>query len=321
MSNSLFRRIRDETARVCRTARFVTINDDAIPAYAAGLDLAALAAPRHDPKSHYLGHGADTALFFLILDAVNFGSGYFPHLCKVPGRSGYFTVATRLTERFAAKGPLHADALLAMTPHAAAELFQQDATDPVVMELMGLFARALHDLGRLLDQEYGGSAPRLIEAASGSAERLCRILAQMELFRDEQPYMGHATAFYKRAQLTAADLAVAFDGQGPGRFDDLGELTVFADNLVPHVLRLDGILRFEAGFTARIAAGELLEKDSPQEVEMRAATVQAVERMAAVLRERGQKASPLQLDFLLWNKGQRPASKAVPRPRCRTWYY
>jgi len=27
--------------------------------------------------------------------------------------------------------------------------------------------------------------------------------------------------FYKPAQLTAADLSVAFEGKGPGRFDDL----------------------------------------------------------------------------------------------------
>ncbi len=41
----------------------------------------------------------------------------------------------------------------------------------------------------------------------------------------------------------AADLAAAFRGQGPGRFRDLDRLTLFADNLVPHVLRREGVLR------------------------------------------------------------------------------
>ena len=321
MSPSLFARIRADAARVCRDARFVTIDQEAIPAYAAHCDVAALTAPAHDPASHYLGHGADTALFFLILDAVNFGSGYFPHLRKLPGRSGYFTTATRLTERFVDEGPPDATALAAMTPEAAARLFRQDAADPVVMELMALFARALGDLGELLEREYGGSALGLIEAANGSAEALCLELSRMELFRDEQPYPSGPAAFYKRAQLTAADLAVAFGGQGPGRFHDLDALTVFADNLVPHVLRLDGILKLEPGLAARIEAGETLAKDSLQEVEMRAATVHAVELLATELRRRGARATPLQLDFLLWNKGQRPAYKAVPRPRCRTWFY
>ena len=44
----------------------------------------------------------------------------------------------------------------------------------------------------------------------------------------------------KRAQIAAADLALA--GIAPA--DDLPELTLFADNLVPHVLRIDGVLEF-----------------------------------------------------------------------------
>ncbi len=38
--------------------------------------------------------------------------------------------------------------------------------------------------------------------------------------------------FYKRAQIVASDLALA----GVARFADLDRLTIFADNLVPHVL-------------------------------------------------------------------------------------
>ena len=52
--------------------------------------------------------------------------------------------------------------------------------------------------------------------------------------------------FYKRAQLTAADLSLAFDGKGLGSFEDLDQLTIFADNLVPHVLRVDKVLLYEA---------------------------------------------------------------------------
>ncbi len=44
--------------------------------------------------------------------------------------------------------------------------------------------------------------------------------------------------------------------------DDLGGLTMFADNLVPHVLRLDGILRLHPGLVARIDRGELIEHGS-----------------------------------------------------------
>ena len=58
-------------------------------------------------------------------------------------------------------------------------------------------------------------------------------------------------SYYERAQLAAADLSLAFDGRGLGRFDDLQNLTIFADNLVPHVLRVDNILIYpEARITS-----------------------------------------------------------------------
>ena len=51
-----------------------------------------------------------------------------------------------------------------------------------------------------------------------------------------------------------SDLALA----GVAEFDDLDRLTIFADNLVPHVLRVDGVLRYDPELAARIDAGELL---------------------------------------------------------------
>ena len=57
--------------------------------------------------------------------------------------------------------------------------------------------------------------------------------------------------FFKRAQLVPSDLALA----GMARFRDLDRLTIFADNLVPHVLRVDGVLVYDPRLAARIDAG------------------------------------------------------------------
>ena len=62
------------------------------------------------------------------------------------------------------------------------------------------------------------------------------------------------TGFWKRAQITANDLALA----GVAEFDDLDELTIFADNLVPHVLRVDGVLVYDPPLADHIDRGELL---------------------------------------------------------------
>ena len=56
----------------------------------------------------------------------------------------------------------------------------------------------------------------------------------------------------------AADLALAFGNQGWGKFHDLDELTIFADNLVPHVLRVDGVLAYDGHLARQIEGQELI---------------------------------------------------------------
>src|SRR5262245_59266673 len=252
MPPSLLEEVRVACAAVAGRATCVRLNEDALAPYAASLPLEQLRVPEIDARHHYLGRGDGTVAFFLTLDAVNFGSGYFPHLRKRPGLSGYFTVAASLTNHCRAYGPPSAEALARLTEEDCARIFGQEPRGEVVGELMGLFAQALNDLGRYLLDHYGGTFVGLVESAGHSAERLVGILAGMPFFRDVEAYGGLAVPFYKRAQLAAADLSLALGGQGPGRFDDLARLTIFADNLVPHVLRVDGVLRYQDGLAARI---------------------------------------------------------------------
>ena len=144
----------------------------------------------------------------------------------------------------------------------------------------------------------------------------------MPYFDDVEHYDGLEVPFYKRAQLTPADIAVAFEGKGPGRFEDLHRLTIFADNLVPHVLRVDGILLYEEGLAARIDAEERIPPGSAEEVEIRACAVHVVEQLVGELRESGREdATAMGLDYLLWNRGQQPYYKARPRHRTRSVFY
>ncbi len=117
--------------------------------------------------------------------------------------------------------------------------------------------------------------------------------------------------FYKRAQITPADLALA----GVADFDDLDELTIFADNLVPHVLRVDGVLVYDDDLAARIDAGELLPPGAAER-EIRACALHACELIAPRLG-----VPPRTLDNWLWNRGQQPRYKALPRHRTRTTAY
>ena len=284
--------VRESCAAVAESARHVSIELDRVDRIEAGPE------PELNPERHYLeGSGEDVAMFTLTLDTINFGSGWFPTLRKRPGCSGYNTIAWALTDRFRAEGPWTAGQLRELDQRTVAEALGQDADH----ELMALYAQALRQLGEFLGER---KALDVVAEAGGSAERLAEQLAAgMSLYDDP--------GFYKRAQIVPADLALA----GVAEFHDLDRLTIFADNLVPHVLRVDGVLSYTPELAAHID-GEKLLQSRAQEREVRACAVHACEHIAATL---GVPARTL--DNWLWNRGQQPRYKAVPRHRTRTTAY
>ncbi len=317
----IFDRIRMAAAEVARQATFVRLVDARIAPYAASLATAGLPTPVYDTAHHAQGSVAETVAFQLTLDTVNFGSGYFPHLRKRPGMSGYLTVASSLKERWDRQGPLTGTDLRAMTANDCAVLFGQEGNSGPAQELMGLFAEALNDLGAWLGGRYDDDPLGPIEDAGHSAARLVELVSEMPFFRDVSTYRGHEVPLYKRAQILVTDLAIACDGQDPGSFHDLDRLTIFADNLVPHVLRVDGVLAYEDELLERIERGELIPAGSPEEIEIRAVALHAVERIAAELGASGVSATARELDYLLWNRGAGAQYKALPRHRTRTVFY
>ncbi len=306
---------------VVEKADHIRINEDLIPSYAHSLPLQNAITPELDAHRHYLGHGEDTLAFFLILDSINFGSGYFPHLQKRSGMSGYFTIASSLNDHFKDHGPFSARQLHDLTVEDCAKIFNQDLNNPPIKELMQLFSQALNDLGRYLLEKYDGRFDGLVSAADASVNRLVELLTKMPYFNDVERYDNLKVAFYKRAQLAAADLALAFGGTGRGYFSDLDQLTIFADNLVPHVLRVDNILTYDKSLLDLINAAELIPAGSQEEIEIRACAVQTVELIKQNLQQAGHRITSSGLDYLLWNRGQQPFYKAKPRHRTRTVYY
>jgi hypothetical protein len=319
---SIFDEIRDGCRHAAEHAARVRIDHARLAGYARDFPIGEIGAATLDPATHHLGHGKDTLAFVLALDAINFGSGYFPHIRKRPSHSGYFTMAAGLNDWFQADGAPSAERLAQLTEGDCARIFGQDLGNPPAAELMSLFARALNDLGALLLARFDGDCARLVESAGHKAEKLIAILRVMPFFDDAAIWQGRSIPFMKRAQLTAADLGLAFQNDGWGRFDDLGQLTIFADNLVPHVLRVDGILDYDVDLAAHIDRGEPIEAGSLEEVEIRAAALHAVELLKRHLHAAGHAhIASMALDYLLWNRGQAPRYKAVPRHRARSVFY
>jgi len=139
------------------------------------------------------------------------------------------------------------------------------------------------------------------DRAEDLAERLA---AGMPFFDDR--------GFYKRAQIAANDLHLA----GVVAYPDVDRLTIFADNLVPHVLRLDGVLHYADELARTIDAGVPLTVGGESERELRACAVHACEGLAHQL------GVPARLlDNWLWNRGVKPPYSERPAHITRTVYY
>ena len=116
--------------------------------------------------------------------------------------------------------------------------------------------------------------------------------------------------FYKRAQI-APRPGLA----GVAQFTDLDRLTIFADNLVPHVLRRDGVLVYD-GPLAHTSTPAPAARQAREERESARPRSTPCELLAPRLG-----VAPRALDTWLWDRGQGAAYKPRPRHRCRCVSY
>jgi hypothetical protein len=292
---------------VAARARSVRIEESKIEEYAAELARAVAKEPAEDQPAEREPEAA--AAFAICINAINFGSGWWPTIRKRPGLSGYGTMEAGVTERFDSAGPWKAEELVAINASEIAAVVGQDPEHP----LMEKFAAALRDVGAHLTAEFDGRYLGVAESARSIPE-LATVFAGWKSFADVSRYDGREVPFFKRAQLAAADLYRA----GVADLEGIERLTGFADNLVPHVLRVDGVLELDPKLTAKIETGELLVHGSPDEVELRACAIHAIELLAAT----GDSAlTPAEIDSALWNRGREGRYKSVPRPRSRNTSY
>lgn len=170
----------------------------------------------------------------------------------------------------------------------------------------------LHEVGSVLKANYQGSFWNLIRDcqffAFGRQGLIETLVNSFPSFRDESFHEASRTTleFHKRAQL----MGMMYQGRAMEEIDlpslnDYDSLGPIADYSVPNALRLTGVLEYEDSLEASILAGEIIEKDSVAEQEIRAQTVQAQVLLLAQLNElRISKVNYLGLDYKLWQLGR-----------------
>lgn len=270
----------------------------------------------------------ERARWLFVVDTVNFSFWPDPGTPKwsveYGGKrwSGYWGLTASLKRAYEEGIPITNAAFLAeLSEETLRHVFRGTGEIPLIEARLSL----LREAGRMLQLSLNGDVMELIEAADKSAERLVQLIVILfASFRDEALYEGYRVFFWKRAQLYAFDLYTTFDGKGPGEFHDIDVLTAFADYKLPQVLRALGVLEYSEELTAKIERRVLIEPESPEEIEIRAATVQSVELLRQAIEEltgpRG-RAPAARVDQFLWYLGQEDAFRLMPYHLCRTIFY
>ncbi len=162
----------------------------------------------------------------------------------------------------------------------------------------------LREIGALLTLEFGGDLQHAVAAAGTSAPAHAVFLARtFRAFRDERRYHGRRLPFLKRAQLAAGMLHAARLSRGAPGLTDADQLTVYADYMVPRVLRDLGVLQYGDPLAARIDAMERIPACTDEETEIRIATVAAGAMIVDHARALGADVTTLQLDYWMWRRG------------------
>ncbi|MCX7622474.1 MAG: queuosine salvage family protein [Thermomicrobium sp.] len=278
--------------------------------------------PDWDHPLHWRGDPDHTANYVLLLDALNFCFWGEPRWrIRYGGQvyDGYWALAAALRRALDEGRPVYDPRyLVSLSDAEIAALFAGEGTIPLLERRIA----HVREVARGLLEACDGSFANLIRRAERSAAALVRLVsAVFPSFRDVASYDGLLVPFYKRAQLLCTDLAGAFGGRDLGAFDDLPALTAFADYKLPQVLRFHGALHYADRLAQRVDAREELPAGSPEEVEIRAATVCAVDELARRLQASGRSAAAWQVDWALWQLGQTLPSDAPPYHRTRTPFY
>jgi len=310
------------TRHVVDQATWVRIEPTGIAALADDLAGRDATPPAWNRDLHWNDGNERMANYLLVLDALNFSFWGEPRW-RVRHDDvlldGYWALAAALTRALTRGVPLDdARYLAAIGRDQLGEILAGEHEIPLLAERVQI----LREVGHGLRDRWDGRFSDAIAAAGRRGTRLVEIVsADFPSFRDVTVYRGAEVRFYKRAQILVSDLHGAFGGIGPGTFDDLAELTAFADYKVPQVLHHLGVLDYAPQLVERLAGRVEIPAGSPDEVEIRAATIWAVEELRRALAERGRTFDAYQLDWLLWDAGQRLDAGVLPYHRTRTICY
>lgn len=294
----------------------VKINTDRIKLLAKKMAQESLSIPFWPTEYHLANVDEKTLLNYLfVLDALNFsfwpdeGAPKWEIEYKGKWHGGYYGLSLALKKAFESGVPItNFKYLKNIKADESVKIFSGRGEIPLFNERLNI----LRSCSEILDRNYEGQFINFMRSVKNRAlDLVLKIVKELPSFDDR---------FLKRAQILVGDIWGCFNGIGLGEFSDIDNLTAFADYKLPQILNHFGILEYSPALTKKIRNLALIESGSKEEIEIRAATIWAVEFLKDALCDAGVKINSIQTDWILWNKSQE-INFELPYHRTRTVYY
>ncbi|KAI7852410.1 hypothetical protein BDC45DRAFT_537304 [Circinella umbellata] len=286
---------------------------------------------------------AEELNFVALIDLLNFGSGYRVPLHELAGRGAFDTIRFGAMSFHIGGTPMDAETFSSMTAFKVSEIFQfpidrevkpKDMpfitmTEPTELKpLADGIVSVLNTTGEFLKQhnykdlstfilDVTKPVPGQKPSASKLVEHLVKALPGLRdtyTLNDNQPVY-----ILKKAQILVYHLWMFFHDQQPDRFDfeDIDQLTVFADNVVPTLLIHLGVLEIPENWQKDIQDGQ--DMGETRATILRAASIVACEDIAKLANQGDSSVSSVtrmnegELDVYLWRLGKEGDYRKIPR--------
>ena len=202
--------------------------------------------------------------------------------------------------------------------------------EDVPIPLLEKRVECLHETGKVLINKFAGSFSQVLSLCDNSAPKLLElVLENFPCFNDSSEFEGENVSFHKRAQILVADIWCLFEGTGRGGFENIEQLTMFADYRVPQSLQHYQVIKYSQELMDFLKEDKMLKSGDRWEQEIRGCSIEAVERVTRrvkeVLEVRGLKATvnSILVDQFLWGYRRQHAEvmKSIPYHKVRSIYY
>ncbi|KAJ2726835.1 hypothetical protein GGI07_000346 [Coemansia sp. Benny D115] len=356
-SDNFLDSVRESTARYINSVAeppIVSVSSDNVKHYVDGLDV-----EKFDKYvAHVTGWSRSLPLVFdsltqelnliALLDLLQIGSGFRRELHQASGRGASDTIKFGCLSLHISQTRLDAKGLQALTlgdisEHFGIPLFGEErpmsegSTAVMVSEASALRPLAemilgiLQDTGHRLEQSgFTSLAEFIIKMCTEkplASHLVAKLVAAFPSLRDAAEIGGQPVYLFKKAQLMAYDVSQRFGKtEEIFNFADLGDMTLFADSVVPAMLQHHGLITPSQAVSSKIEKGQELTLE--ETTAMRAASIVAAQQVVDFMNDprsnikRGEIAvTQATLVNFWWYEGKEADLRSIPRLVCKNTVY